>query len=57
MNFVIYADNGGRFQWRLDDGDGKVVATSGPSYPSATAARKAAVRVHDQAGAAGGAET
>lgn len=53
MNFEIYADNGGHFHWRLDD-DGKTVATSGSSYASAAAARKAAIAVHDQAGSAGG---
>jgi uncharacterized protein YegP (UPF0339 family) len=55
MNFVIYADNGGQFHWRLDD-DGKTVATSGAAYASAAAARKAALAVHDQAGSAGGAD-
>ena len=55
MNFVIYADNGGRFHWRLDD-EGKTLATSGPSYASAAAAREAAIVMHDQAGSAGGAD-
>jgi uncharacterized protein YegP (UPF0339 family) len=53
MNFVIYADNGGHFHWRLDDKSGTPVATSAVGYPSEAAARKAAADVHDHAGTAG----
>ena len=54
MQFVIYSDNGGQFHWRLDDTDGKALATSGAAFSSAAAARRAAIDVHDHAGTAGG---
>jgi uncharacterized protein YegP (UPF0339 family) len=56
MNFVIYADNGGHYHWRLDGADRKTLAVSGPTYASAAAARQAAADIHDQAGSATGAD-
>ena len=53
MNFVIYADNGGQFHWRLNDDAGTAVATSAVGFTSQAAARKAAADVHDHAGTAG----
>jgi uncharacterized protein YegP (UPF0339 family) len=52
MTFVIYADNIGRFHWRLNDDTGTPVATSAVSYTSEAEARSAAADVHDHAGSA-----
>jgi uncharacterized protein YegP (UPF0339 family) len=56
MEFVIYRDNGSRFQWRLMDDDGNKLAVSADTFSSAEDARRAAADVHDHAGAASGPE-
>jgi uncharacterized protein YegP (UPF0339 family) len=56
MKFVIYRDNGSRFQWRLMDDDGNKLAVSADTFSSAEDARRAAADVHDHAGAASGPE-
>ena len=56
MNFVMYADNGGQFHWRLETDDGKPVAASHAAFTSGDAARQAARDVLEHAGAATGAD-
>lgn len=56
MQFVIYRDNSSRFHWRLMSDDGSKLAVSAGTFGSADDARRAAADVHDQAGAASGAE-
>jgi uncharacterized protein YegP (UPF0339 family) len=52
MKFVIHADTGGRFRWRLVSSNGKTVASSSDSFASRTDAREAAENVKAKAGAA-----
>ncbi len=40
--FQIYADASGKYRWRLKDGDGEKVASSGESYASKSDAKLAA---------------
>ena len=40
--FQIYTDAAGRFRWRLKDGDGEKVASSGDSFASESDAKRAA---------------
>ena len=40
--FQIYTDAAGRYRWRLKDGDGEKVASSGDSYASRSDAKVAA---------------
>ena len=40
--FQIYADASGKYRWRLKDGDGEKVASSGDSYASRSDAKQAA---------------
>jgi uncharacterized protein len=43
--FEIYADQGGKYRWRLKAANGQTVASSGESFDSKTNAREAAERV------------
>jgi uncharacterized protein len=47
--FQIYTDAAGRFRWRLKDGDGEKVASSGDSFASKSDAKLAAQQVKDTA--------
>lgn len=40
--FQIYADAAGKFRWRLKDGDGEKVASSGESFDTRSNAKRAA---------------
>jgi uncharacterized protein YegP (UPF0339 family) len=50
MNFVIHADPGGRFKWRLVASNGKTVASSSDSFASRADAREGAENVKAKAG-------
>jgi uncharacterized protein YegP (UPF0339 family) len=52
VKFVIYADSGGNYRWRLVASNGQTVATSGESFASKGNARRAAEGVKAGAGAA-----
>jgi uncharacterized protein YegP (UPF0339 family) len=52
MKFVIYADNSGKYRWRLVSGNGQTVASSGEAFESKASARRAAENVRDSAGSA-----
>jgi uncharacterized protein YegP (UPF0339 family) len=56
MQFVIYRDNGGQFQWRLMGDDGSRLAVSAVTFGTAEDARHAAAVVREHAGAATGTE-
>jgi uncharacterized protein YegP (UPF0339 family) len=43
--FEIYADAGGKFRWRLKDGNSQTVASSGESFDSKSNAKRAAENV------------
>lgn len=43
--FEIYLDAGGKYRWRLKDGNGAKVASSGESFASRSNARRAAENV------------
>jgi len=45
--FQIYTDAAGKFRWRLKDGDGEKVASSGDSFATRSGARSAAQLVKD----------
>ena len=45
--FQIYTDAAGRFRWRLKDGDGEKVASSGDSFATRLDAKSAAQLVKD----------
>ncbi|HST13267.1 MAG TPA: YegP family protein [Gaiellaceae bacterium] len=45
--FQIYTDAAGKFRWRLKDGDGEKVASSGDSFATRLDARSAAQLVKD----------
>ena len=47
--FQIYTDAAGRFRWRLKDGDGEKVASSGDSFASESDAKRAAQLVKSTA--------
>ena len=47
--FQIYADASGKYRWRLKDGDGEKVASSGDSYASKSDAKLAAQLVRGTA--------
>ena len=51
MEFVIFADNGGAYRWRIVAGDGATLAQSG-SFASSDRAEQAARRVRDGAASA-----
>jgi uncharacterized protein YegP (UPF0339 family) len=52
VKFVIYADSGGNYHWRLVASNGQTVATSGESFASKGNARRAAEGVKAGAGSA-----
>jgi uncharacterized protein YegP (UPF0339 family) len=43
--FEIYADTSGKYRWRLKDGNGEKVASSGESFDSRSNAKRAAENV------------
>ena len=43
--FEAYADVSGKYRWRLKDGNGEKVASSGESFASKENARRAALNV------------
>jgi uncharacterized protein YegP (UPF0339 family) len=43
--FEIYADTAGKYRWRLKDGNGEKVASSGESFASRGNAKRAAENV------------
>jgi uncharacterized protein YegP (UPF0339 family) len=51
MEFLIFADNGGAYRWRIVGGDGAILAQSG-SFTSYDHAEQAAHRVRDGAASA-----
>lgn len=50
--FEIFADAAGKYRWRLKDGNGEKVATSGESFDSKSNAKRAAQNVKQTAPAA-----
>jgi len=48
--FVIYADRGGSYRWRLVANNGQIIASSGESFDSKFNARRAAENVKADAG-------
>lgn len=48
-NFEVYADVSGKYRWRLKDGNGVKVASSGESFDSRGNARRAAENVKSTA--------
>jgi uncharacterized protein YegP (UPF0339 family) len=51
MEFLVFADNGGTYHWRIIAGDGAILAQSG-SFASYDHAEQAAYRVRDGAASA-----
>jgi uncharacterized protein len=47
--FEIYEDKADEYRWRLIDGNGKKVASSGESFDSKSNAKRAAQNVKDTA--------
>jgi uncharacterized protein YegP (UPF0339 family) len=47
--FEIYADTAGKYRWRLKDGNGLKIASSGESFDSKSNARRAAENVKSTA--------
>lgn len=47
--FQIYRDAAGKFRWRLKDGDGEKLASSGDSFASKSDAKVAAQLVKETA--------
>jgi uncharacterized protein YegP (UPF0339 family) len=47
--FEIYKDVADKYRWRLKDGNGEKVASSGESFASESNARRAAQNVKDTA--------
>ena len=43
--FVVYADSGGKYRWRLESSNGQTIAASGESFASKSNARDAAENV------------
>ncbi len=52
MKFVVYADNSGKYRWRLVSGNGQTVASSGEAFDSRSNARRGAENVRDNAASA-----
>jgi uncharacterized protein YegP (UPF0339 family) len=52
VKFVIYADSGGNYRWRLVSSNGQTIASSGESFASKANARGAAENIRDNAGKA-----
>jgi uncharacterized protein YegP (UPF0339 family) len=50
--FVIYADSGGHYRWRLVANNGEIIAASGESFHSKFNAMRAVENVKATAGAA-----
>ena len=50
--FVVYADAGGHYRWRLVANNGQIIAASGESFDSKSNARRAAETVKETAGGA-----
>lgn len=47
--FVVYADSGGKYRWKLEAGNGQTIASSGESFASKSNAREAAENVKARA--------
>lgn len=47
--FEIFADAAGKYRWRLKDGNGEKVATSGEDFDSRSNAKRAAQNVKQTA--------
>jgi uncharacterized protein YegP (UPF0339 family) len=47
--YDVYTDRGGSQRWRAKSANGAHVASSGPPFPSASAARRAIATLRDQA--------
>ena len=43
--FVVYADSGGKYRWKLESSNGQTIATAGESFASKANARAAAENV------------
>jgi uncharacterized protein YegP (UPF0339 family) len=43
--FVVYADSGGHYRWKLESTNGQTIASSGESFASKASARHAAENV------------
>ena len=43
--FVVYADSGGSYRWKLESSNGQTIASSGESFASKSNAREAAENV------------
>ena len=52
MRFEIYADDSGKYRWRLVASNGQTVASSGESFASKSSAREAAENIKKNAGGA-----
>jgi len=52
LKFEIYADQAGKYRWRLVASNGQIVAASGESFASKANAKTAAENVRDNAGKA-----
>ena len=50
--FVIYADAGGKYRWKLVSSNGQTTATAGESFASKSSAHKAAEGVKKAAAGA-----
>jgi len=50
--FVVYADSGGKYRWRLVASNGQTTATSGESFSSKANARTAAESIKKSAASA-----
>jgi uncharacterized protein YegP (UPF0339 family) len=50
--FVIYADSGSKYRWKLVSSNGQTTATSGESFASKSSARTAAEAVKKSAASA-----
>jgi len=50
--FVLYADGGGKYRWKLVASNGQTTASSGESFASKSGARKAAESVKQSAASA-----
>ena len=50
--FVVYADSGGKYRWKLVSSNGQTTASSGESFSSKSSAKNAAERVKASAASA-----
>ena len=50
--FVVYADTGGKYRWKLVSSNGQTTASSGESFSSKSSAKNAAERVKTSAASA-----